>query len=68
MTTPAFNIGDKVQFTAPFVDGVTYTVTRIQYLTEIGEFTDEVTDYWQYEIVQGLTNSVETYLEPAPVT
>jgi hypothetical protein len=63
---PTFDIGDRVQFTPPFVDNIVYIVTRIQYLTENNEFTDEVTENWQYELSQVITNSVEAYLEAAP--
>jgi hypothetical protein len=66
MPSPAFAPNDRVLFTAPFVDNIVYTITRIQYLTENNEFTDEVTENWQYEMVQGITNSFETFLEAAP--
>ena len=66
MPVPAFNVGDNVQFIAPFTDNVVYKVNRIQYLTELGEASETVTDYWQYELVSGITNSVEDYLEAAP--
>lgn len=66
MPTPAYDIGDHVQFTAPFVDNITYIVTRIQYLNENNEFIEGPSDNWQYELATVATNSVEDYLEPAP--
>jgi hypothetical protein len=66
MPTPAFAPNDHVLFTAPFVDNIVYTVTRVQYLTENNEFTDDITENWQYELAAGITNSFETFLEAAP--
>jgi hypothetical protein len=67
MTTPIFAIGDKVLFVAPFNDSIEYTVYGIQYMDENNEFTDQVTDNFQYRLAMGLTVAVETYLEAAPV-
>jgi hypothetical protein len=66
MPTPLYAINDRVQFVAPFVNNVVYTVTRIQYLTENNEASEVPTDNWQYELAEGITNSVEVYLEAAP--
>lgn len=68
MATPTYAPGDQVQFAAgsPFYDGVPMIVLGIQYLTENGEFTDEVTDYFQYRLGVYQTSSVEQYIEPVP--
>lgn len=65
---PEFNIGDQVVFTAPFDgDPNVYTVYGIQYIDEKDEFTDTVTGNYFYRLCTGIANSVETYLDPAPV-
>lgn len=68
MAVPTYNIGDKVQFASgsPFYDGVPMFVVGIQYLTPENEFTDEVTDNFQYRLGVYQTSSVEDYVEPVP--
>jgi hypothetical protein len=66
MAVPAFAINQQVMFAvnSPFYDAKTYTITRIQYIDpDTQEFTDQVTESWQYEMVEGIMNSVEAYLE-----
>ncbi|QQP93556.1 hypothetical protein IGS68_33590 (plasmid) [Skermanella sp. TT6] len=66
MPAPIFSPGDKVQFTAPFVDYVEYTVYDIQYLDENNVPVDEVTDNFQYVLFGQTTVSIEQYLEAVP--
>lgn len=70
MPAPSFNVGDRVVFTAPFdSDTNVYSVYGVQYIDPVtSEFTDQVTEVFQYRLATGIMNSVEDYLAPAPAS